>query len=70
MRALAAATPRWAVAAAALVLAGCASSVANPPAQNILMFNSDGRPIDPRAAGDAAASEYAELGDREYETSI
>lgn len=38
----------WAMTVAVLALTGCAYSIPHVPSQNILMFNGDGRPIDPR----------------------
>ncbi|MBZ0158597.1 MAG: hypothetical protein K8G79_00360 [bacterium] len=38
----------WAMAVAVLALAGCVRSIPHVPSQNILMFDGDGKPIDPR----------------------
>lgn len=38
----------WAMTLAVLALAGCAYSIPHVPSQNILMFDGDGRPIDPQ----------------------
>lgn len=38
----------WAMAVAVLALAGCVRSIPHVPSQNILMFDGDGRPIDPQ----------------------